>query len=231
MGINKRAIKAMFPRDKWRVLRGDTVYIAAGRDKGQTGVVTKVIRDRKIPKAFVEGRNLNKRFIKRTKDNPGGVVSVESPIHYSNLRLIDPVTKSPVRASFRFLEDGSKVRVSRGKLASDSVIPRPDILKERRKPLSIPGPRDTAEADVKANTYVPQQYPEQWLSRLRRSAATVNIAAQARQHCTLSGLSSRFYLPCHSQAAGLGRRLPLRQAAWGSGNSAPWLPFAAAMTF
>lgn len=58
MGINKRAIKAMFPRDKWRVLRGDTVYIAAGRDKGQTGVVTKVIRDRKIPKAFVEGRNL-----------------------------------------------------------------------------------------------------------------------------------------------------------------------------
>ena len=58
MGINRRAIKAMFPSEKWRILRGDTVYIAAGKDKGQTGTVTKVIRVTKIPKALVSGRNL-----------------------------------------------------------------------------------------------------------------------------------------------------------------------------
>ena len=58
MGINKRAIKAMFPRDKWRILRGDTVYIDAGKDKGQTGTVTKVLRDEKVPKAVIQGRNL-----------------------------------------------------------------------------------------------------------------------------------------------------------------------------
>ena len=62
MGINKRAIKAMFPREKWRILRGDSVYIAAGKDKGQTGTVTKVIRDTRIPKAFVQGRNLVSDF-------------------------------------------------------------------------------------------------------------------------------------------------------------------------
>ena len=58
MGINKRALKAMFPREKWRIVRGDTVWISAGKDKGQTGTVTKVIRDNKIPKAFVQGRQL-----------------------------------------------------------------------------------------------------------------------------------------------------------------------------
>lgn len=58
MGVNKRAIKAMFPRDKWRIVRGDTVYLDAGKDQGQTGVVTKVIRDNKVPRAIVQGRNL-----------------------------------------------------------------------------------------------------------------------------------------------------------------------------
>ena len=58
MGVNKRAIKAMFPKDKWKILRGDKVVITAGKDKGQTGIVSKVIRDEKIPKVIVEGRNL-----------------------------------------------------------------------------------------------------------------------------------------------------------------------------
>ena len=58
MGVNKTAIKAMFPKDKWKILRGDKVVITAGKDKGQTGIVSKVIRDEKIPKVIVEGRNL-----------------------------------------------------------------------------------------------------------------------------------------------------------------------------
>lgn len=52
----------------------------------------------------------SKRHIKRTQDNPGGIVSVESPLHYSNVQLVDPVTNAPVRVTWRFLEDGSKVR-------------------------------------------------------------------------------------------------------------------------
>ena len=58
MGVNKKAIRAMFPKEKWKILRGDKVVITAGKDKGQTGIVTKVIRDEKIPKVIVEGRNL-----------------------------------------------------------------------------------------------------------------------------------------------------------------------------
>lgn len=95
----------MFERNKWKILRGDKVVIIAGRDKGETGIVSKVIRDDRIPRVIVEGRNLvctptakgllveltdscilsgvqwdlvqNKRAIKRTEDNPGGLISVE----------------------------------------------------------------------------------------------------------------------------------------------------------
>lgn len=58
MGIKKRAIKSMFQSGKYKILRGDKVIITAGKDKGQTGIVSKVIRDEKIPRVIVEGRNL-----------------------------------------------------------------------------------------------------------------------------------------------------------------------------
>ena len=58
MGVVRKALQAMFPRDKWHILRGDSVKILAGKDKGQQGVVTKVIRDPKQPRVLVEGLNL-----------------------------------------------------------------------------------------------------------------------------------------------------------------------------
>ena len=58
MGTARHAIRPMFARGKWRLLRGDTVQIMAGRDKGQTGVIARVIRDDKKPGVVVEGRNL-----------------------------------------------------------------------------------------------------------------------------------------------------------------------------
>lgn len=72
---------------------------------------------------------------------------------YSNVMLADPVTGAPVRSTFRFLEDGSKVRVTVGKGASGSVVPRPEILRERRKPLPSVGPKDTASEVVQKQTF------------------------------------------------------------------------------
>ena len=247
MGLFRQGYKAMFGRNKWKILRGDKVrrrgkgagaglaglqwqpgpcawhapaslprpllpapaaagnphaappathpapaqvMVMAGKDAGQVGTVTKVIRDVRFPRVLVEGLNLvraclgrascccccssaavaghaactmlqasfasaccrscapaaacyqqrhmrtqhgrllrrtfaclclahaaagppahaqNKRFLKRSKDNPGGIVSVESPLHYSNVSLVDPVTEQPVRVTWRFLEDGTKV--------------------------------------------------------------------------------------------------------------------------
>lgn len=58
MAVWRRAVKPMFDRNKWKILRGDQVMITTGKDSGQTGTVTKVIRDRKFPRVIVEGLNL-----------------------------------------------------------------------------------------------------------------------------------------------------------------------------
>lgn len=51
-------MKSMFPRGKWKILRGDTVVIRAGKDAGQTGVISRVHRDDKNPGVIVKGMNL-----------------------------------------------------------------------------------------------------------------------------------------------------------------------------
>ena len=58
MGLPKKALAAMFPRNKWKILRGDSVMITAGKDAGQTGIVSKVHRDCKSPAVTVKGMNL-----------------------------------------------------------------------------------------------------------------------------------------------------------------------------
>eukprot|EP00249_Psilotum_nudum_P011990 c23512_g1_i2 orf=128-637(+) len=138
----------------WKILRGDKIMIIAGKDKGLTGMVKQVIRSKNT--VIVEGRNLVKKHVKRTEEHEGGIFTKESPLHVSNVQLTDPVTGSPVKVGFKFLEDGTKVRVTRGQAVSGSIIPRPEILKERRKPrVTECGPRDTPKEDVLEVTYDP----------------------------------------------------------------------------
>lgn len=65
-----KAIKPMFAKDKWRVLRGDLVQIMAGKDKGLTGRVLRVIRDTRFPRVIVEGRNMVR--VARGRGRAGG---------------------------------------------------------------------------------------------------------------------------------------------------------------
>ncbi|KAI5073258.1 hypothetical protein GOP47_0011271 [Adiantum capillus-veneris] len=140
----------------WKILRGDKVMIIAGRDKGLTGNVTQVVRSKN--RVIVEGRNLVKKTVKRTKENEGGIFDKEAPLHVSNVQLLDPVSGSPCKVGFRFLEDGTKVRVSRGMASSESIVPRPEILKERRTPrITECGPRDTPKEEVMRRTYDPYE--------------------------------------------------------------------------
>ena len=60
-----------------------------------------------------------------------------------------------MRVSWRFLEDGSKVRVTVGKKASGSVVPRPEVLSQRRAPAPLPGAKDTAASLASRVTHVP----------------------------------------------------------------------------
>jgi large subunit ribosomal protein L24 len=80
------------------IRKNDMVAVVAGKDKGKQGKVLNV--DAKNMKLKVEGVNVAKKHVKPSQQNPqGGIVQKELPIHYSNVMLVSPSTKKPVRAT------------------------------------------------------------------------------------------------------------------------------------
>lgn len=97
---------------KSHIRKDDTVYVLAGRDKGKTGKVLKVLVDE--DRAIVEGINMVSRSTKPSAKNPqGGIVKQEAPIHISNLSLIDPKSGKATRIAIKKTEDGKKVRIAK----------------------------------------------------------------------------------------------------------------------
>ena len=72
--------------------KGLKVVVLAGKDKKKEGEIIEI--DRKNNKAKIKDLNMVKKHIKTTKEKKGGIVSQESFIHISNLKLIDKKTKS-----------------------------------------------------------------------------------------------------------------------------------------
>jgi len=100
-----------------KIKKGDNVVILAGRDKGKTGKVTKVLPD--ADKVIVEGVNVVKRHTRPTQTEQGGIKEKEAAIHVSNVAIADPKTGEATRVGFKTLDDGRKVRVAK---ASGEVI-------------------------------------------------------------------------------------------------------------
>lgn len=92
-----------------KIRRDDEVIILAGKDKGKTGKVTRVLVEKS--KVFVDGVNLVKKHQKPVPQlqQPGGIVEKEAPIHVSNVAIVNPATGKADRVGFR-MEDGKKVR-------------------------------------------------------------------------------------------------------------------------
>lgn len=96
---------------KIHIKKGDTVYVLAGEDKGKTGRVLAVLRDKN--RAIVEGVNIVTKATKPTAQYPqGGLVKKEAPIHISNINLVDPRTGKPTRIAIK-RENGKAVRISK----------------------------------------------------------------------------------------------------------------------
>lgn len=94
-----------------KIKKGDKVVVIAGRDKGRSGQVTRVIPDE--GRALVEGVNIVKRHQRQTKDREAGIVNKAAPLDLSNLALVDPKDGKPTRVGFKILEDGRKVRFAK----------------------------------------------------------------------------------------------------------------------
>ncbi len=93
------------------LVKGDTVIVIAGRDKGKTGVIQKVLPESN--RVVVENVNLRKKHRKPTQQNPdGGIVEIYAPIDASNVMLVDPKTKKPTRIGHKIVK-GKKVRYAK----------------------------------------------------------------------------------------------------------------------
>ena len=95
-----------------KIHKSDKVVVTAGRDKGKQGAVVRVLENDRL---LVENVNVVKRH---TRPNPqrgvtGGIVDKESPIHISNVMLVNPTTGKGERIGYKTLEDGRKVRFFR----------------------------------------------------------------------------------------------------------------------
>ena len=92
-----------------KIRKGDSVVVITGRDKGKRGDVSRVVDAERL---VVNGINTVKRHTRPNplKNQPGGIVTKEQPIHVSNVAIWNPVTQKADRVGFRTLDDGRKVR-------------------------------------------------------------------------------------------------------------------------
>jgi large subunit ribosomal protein L24 len=96
------------------IRKGDKVQVIAGKDKGLTGTVLEI--DKKADRLIVEGVNRVKRHTKETESDRGvkvgGIMTVEAPIHISNVMIIGDDGKA-TRLGSKKDENGKNVRISR----------------------------------------------------------------------------------------------------------------------
>ena len=101
-------------RSKLRIRRDDEVVVIGGKDRGKTGKVIRV--DREKERVYVEGLNIQKRHQRPSPLNPNaqaGVIERPGPIHVSNVAILDPKDRKPTRVGIVRREDGRRIRVTK----------------------------------------------------------------------------------------------------------------------
>ena len=93
------------------ILRNDQVIVIAGKNKGQSGRVLRVIADK--DRVLIEGVGLIKKHVKPNQQAniKGGIAEQEAPIHISNVALLDSQGKA-TRAGIRVV-DGKRERFAK----------------------------------------------------------------------------------------------------------------------
>jgi large subunit ribosomal protein L24 len=104
--------RKMNKQTKLHIKTGDTVKVIAGDDKGKTGKVLSV--DKQKSRAIVEGLNMITKHVKPSAAKPqGGIDKKEASMHISNLKLVDPKTGEATRTGRKEGENGKLVRYSK----------------------------------------------------------------------------------------------------------------------
>ncbi len=96
---------------KFKIKKGDKVVAIAGKDKGKTGEVVRVLR--KEDRLLVQGINMVRRHQRPSQQSPGGIIDKEASIHISNVAHVDPKTDLPTRVGYKTIEGDRKVRYAK----------------------------------------------------------------------------------------------------------------------
>ena len=92
-----------------RVKESDMVEVISGKSKGHRGRIKKVLPF--TNRVIVEGANMIKKITKPTQRNPKrDIISLEAPLHRSNVMLVCPSCKQPTRIGAQVLPNGKKAR-------------------------------------------------------------------------------------------------------------------------
>ena len=118
--VNRKRHSDNAERQRLHVLKGDTVRVMRGDDKGKEGKIIRVYL--KTGRVTIEGVNIVKRHRRAcTPDEQSGIVDFPAPIHASNVMLLDPKSGNPTRTRRQIDEDGTKERIA---VKSGEAIPR-----------------------------------------------------------------------------------------------------------
>jgi len=94
---------------KLHVKKNDMVMIIAGKEKGKSGKVMRVLPEKE--RVLVENLNKVKRHTRPTRTNAeGGIIEREAPLALSNVQLVCKACSKPTRTGIRVLENGTKAR-------------------------------------------------------------------------------------------------------------------------
>lgn len=108
MAFKKRSNQSQ--RFKMHVKSGDTVQVISGKDKGKVGEILQAIPEQS--QVIVKGVNLKTKHVKpRQEGESGRIVTMEFPIHSSNVMHYSTKQNIASRICYTFTDEGKKVRM------------------------------------------------------------------------------------------------------------------------
>jgi large subunit ribosomal protein L24 len=97
-----------------KLKKGDKVMVIAGKDRGQTGTISRILT--KENRVVIDGINLAKRHRRANRQGAKGqIVDKPMSLHASNVQLVDPKSGKPTRIKIVRSDKGrSRVAVKSG---------------------------------------------------------------------------------------------------------------------
>jgi len=92
-----------------KVKVNDQITVIAGKDKGKSGAVMKVLS--KQNKVVVEKINIKTKHVKKTAQKAGEKIQFEGAFNASNIMVLCPNCSKPTRVGYKILESGKKQRI------------------------------------------------------------------------------------------------------------------------